>query len=165
MRGLGSPSIDVTYLFRGGLAGRTSEIFYCILPRSIILFPDHINSGNHDTIMYNNDRNRDRKDNLERGGKVRARLIFRMPDKRAEVLSRALQVECRDSVPGTSVRVELEEGREGREGKERCGGGRITIDILADRTSALRACINSYLSWVMLMTDMLKNTEGDGEAG
>ncbi len=69
-------------------------------------------------------------------------LSFRIGERKADVICRALGVEGKHQVPGTKVSVSKHDDL-------------LTIEINAKDSSSLRASINSYLNWLSSLTNLL----------
>ena len=73
---------------------------------------------------------------------VRSRLEFRLGETEADVIYRALKVEGEHQVPRTKVSL----GR---------NGDMMFIEIEAEDSSSLRACINSYINWIRSLSNLM----------
>ena len=73
---------------------------------------------------------------------ARSRLEFQLGETEANVIYQSLKVEGEHQIPRTNVSL-------------RRSGDKVFINIEAEDSSALRACINSYINWIKSLTNLL----------
>ncbi|MDP6155647.1 MAG: KEOPS complex subunit Pcc1 [Candidatus Thermoplasmatota archaeon] len=74
---------------------------------------------------------------------ARCLLSFPMSAKKGDVICRALLVEGENQVPKTEVSLVRE-------------GARLLLEITAEDSSSLRACVNSYMNWISSLNALIE---------
>ena len=75
--------------------------------------------------------------------KARCLLSFSPGARKGDVIRRALLVEGENQIPKTEVSFTRD-------------GNRLLVEIAAENSSSLRACINSYMNWISSLMNLIE---------